>query len=274
VYFYIQKRSNMKLSQFRRLIKEEVQQALKESETVGTYKNGIYTGASLYIFEINPTKVAELEKNCKDFIKAAGPIISDQPGHSDEVLVTLDVKALIKRAQDKKIKDFGVYPTMDQFLVRLHPEDALSGSAGDSLSFYDVLPEVIRALEPYAYKSPMADFITVQIAPETRDYDFESGDYGTIEDYRIPTIIQTKLAGKQPAQDADNRELRRYVVQVRNQLTPLIKTVFPDAKFWDISVGGIGYRLTAEPTSQQKSKLKSLLKGALSIDFDKSYVKD
>lgn len=262
----------MKLSQFRQIIKEEVQQALKESETVGTYKNGIYTGARLYIFDINPTKVAELEKNCKDFIKAAGPIISDQPGHNDEVLVTLDVKALIKRAQDKKIKAFGVYPTMDQVLVILHPEDALSGFSGDDLTFRDVLPEVIKALEPYVYKRPQADFITVQIAPDSRDYDFDSGEYGTMKDYKIPTAIQAKLAGKQPSSDATSREIRRYIFQVRNQLTPLIKTVLPDAEYDEIRVGGIDYKLTTEPTSQQKSKLKSLLKGAIKINFFKSYI--
>ena len=262
----------MKLSQFRRIIKEEVKKILSEDAVQGTYKNGIYTGGELYIFEPNPAKVAEVEKKFGEFIKVTGPI--DTSGPVKTVPVELDVKALIKFVQAGKLKSFGVYGFRDAVTLYLKDEDAITGFGGDDITINNITPAVIKVLEPYHTKLPQADFVTVQIAPNSRDYDFESGDYGTIDDYQIPTIIQTKLAGKRPAQGADDREIRRYVFQVRNQLTPQIKTVFPDAKFWDISVGGIGYRLTAAPTSQQKSKLKSLLKGALSIDFIKSYVND
>jgi hypothetical protein len=251
----------MKLIQLKQIIKEEIKKALKEAQ--GTYENGIWTGL-ITLDELEPSMLPQINLKFKNLIKVTGPI------EGYRVPATINIKNLIKAQQSGRFASLQVFENIGSIMIELRDSDIVGSADNNFIKLTRPGSEVMKALKPYETKEPITHYVLVQIAPSSRYYSFEDGEYGLTKDYKIPTILKNKLVGKRPSRNASDADMRRYILQIQNELTPIIKTAIPNAKFSGMGVGALEYELVEEPTTQQKSKLKSLLKGALNIKFTKT----
>ena len=233
----------MKITEFRRLIREEVSKVLKEQK--GTLNN---VEVSTTTLEFLP--LATLKKLFGSFL-----VIKQGPSESEyttKYTVDLSVDALVSLL--KSNKDYSTL--VDSTTVDVY----YKGNDNISINKKSLPTDVVSTLEKVGFKNESPDQVVIQISDP-------ADDFGAPDDYSIPTIVQS-IVGKPTFSSAaeDNTDVYDRE-KVEAALLAVGKKVVPGLKKYTIEDGAIIFEIPGKATPNIKAKLKKVYQGAKSVEF-------
>ena len=233
----------------RKLIREEVRRALKESVL-----KDIKVSTSNFDFPTSKLK------------KIHGSYLTIKQGPTKtqndfEYIADLDVDALISLL--KSNKDYQTLP-VDQNYNTI----SVYYKKGDDLAIdAKGLPkEVITTLETVGKREMFKDTVSIQIGDPADNFE----DY---DSFQLPKVIQS-LVGEptfspeaEDDMDVYDEEIGKYVRKIEKLLLAAGKKVVPGMKKYAVEDGAIIFELPQQLTAQIKAKLTALYQGAKSVEF-------
>jgi hypothetical protein len=242
----------MKLSEFRKLIREEVRKVVNEEASI--IKNA---QASID----DDISTSEMNKMFGSFLTVKqGPTKGDYA--NNKYVVDLNVDALSSLL--KSNKDYSTTDFHDTLMVFYKGSDSID------ISSKSLPKDVITTLIKLGNKSNQKEntIVTVQIADDAQD------DFYDPENYNIPTAIQS-MVGKpvfsQAAgenEDVYDKEIGKYIRKVEKVLLAAGQKVVPSLEKHTIEDGAIIFKTKGKITPDMKAKLKRVFQGAKIVDFN------
>jgi hypothetical protein len=230
----------MKATEFRKLIREEVRRALKESESRELIKYFKAAGAPL-------TPQFNLKKMSAAVGMDANTLLM--------VLQNLEDKNVLKDISKGSYTSFDIY---------------------DSSQFNDSYNDMIDDLDLDSTKSNVQTSTTSSTKTTHAVLidlgDFNSYDVTSLEDLSIPKSIKSLVtkpkASMDPEDDeVDHEEVEKYMNAVKEALVDVGKKIVPGISWLATNDGTFHLKLPTKPTPQIQSKLKSIYSGAKAVEF-------
>ena len=239
----------MKLSEFRKLIREEVRKVVNEATSV--IKNA-------QVSVSNDMSTSQMNKMFGSFLTVKqGPTIGK---YSDKYVVDLNVDALTSLL--KSNKDYTTLGFDYALMVFFKGDDAVD------IDSKSIPKDVFTTLEKLGDKSSQKEnIVSIQIS-EPED------DFRVPEDYGMPTVIKSLIGDIKYSPDAEEDEdvfendINRYVSKIEKLLLSAGRKAVPGLEKYTIEDGAIIFKIKNKGTPDIKAKLKKVFQGAKSIDFN------
>lgn len=234
----------MKITEFRKLIREEVRRVLKEAKVASNLKI------------TSRAKPEELKKACGSFLTIKKVGGKDKYG---DTIYTADLNVDAMLAAKKANSKMEIVKDVNFVSVYYNKYDHFD------FDTKNVPADVLSAI-PSKSKSSEGAEVTVQISdPED--------NFMVPEDYGIPTIVQSIVgkpkfsAAAEQNQDVYEKEVNSFILKVEKALLAAGKKVVPTLQKGTIEDGSIIFKVSGKLNPADQSKLKALFKGAKSVEF-------
>jgi hypothetical protein len=238
----------MKLSEFRKLIREEVRKVVNEEASI--IKNA----------EVS----VEDDMSTSEMNNMFGSFLTVKQGptkgkYTNNYVVDLNVDVLTSLL--KSDKDYTTVG-FDYALMVFY-----KGSDSVNISSKSIPKDLFTTLVKLGSKfSQKENLVSIQIS-EPED------DFRVPEDYSIPTVIKSLVGDIKYSPDAEEDEdvfdddINRYVSKIEKLLLSAGQKVVPGLQKYAIEDGAIIFKIKSNITPDMKAKLKKVFQGAKSIDF-------
>ena len=241
----------MKISEFKKLIREEIRRVINEGKVISNVKAGVL-----------PSNQPKVDKLFGSFIKVTQGPTKSADGFFLNYVVDLDTDALLNLLKSDKNYQVPSWAYEQMNLLQIY----YKGSIPFEINAKNIPRDIALALVQAGKRQrEIESLITIQIS-DPQD------DFGVPDDYGIPIVAQSLVgkitySGDSDDEEAYENDINRYVLKIEKVLLAAGKKIVPGLQKYTMEDGAIVFKSPKALDVQTQAKLKALYKGAKSIEF-------